>query len=83
MSSLSESQSFKCLHCGSAELCFGYQGTSTNVFVPSGTFTFHGYKTRAYVCLKCGVMGHYIPKNSLLKMKDKLSSRFTEGDSAE
>jgi hypothetical protein len=63
---------FKCLACGSKELCFGYLGTAANVFVPTGVFTIHGYRTRSYVCLKCGNLGHFISKDKLEKLKDKL-----------
>ena len=67
---------FKCLACGSTDLCFGYQGTATNVFVPSGVFTFHGYKTRSYVCLRCGQMGHFMAKDKLEKLRAKLKTLF-------
>ncbi|MCP5102398.1 MAG: hypothetical protein GY950_03415 [bacterium] len=69
---------FKCVACGSTELCFGYQGTAANVFVPTGTFTLHGYRSRAFVCLKCGQMGHYIPKDKLKKLNEKFRSQFEE-----
>jgi hypothetical protein len=67
---------FKCLACGSTDLCFGYQGTATNVFVPSGVFTFHGFKTRSYVCLRCGHMGHFMAKDKLEKLSAKLKTIF-------
>jgi hypothetical protein len=68
----------KCVSCGSTELCFGYLGTAANVFVPTGVFTLHGFKTRSYVCLKCGQMGQYIPKDKLEKLKEKLGSHFDD-----
>lgn len=67
---------FKCLACGSTDLCFGYQGTAANVFVPSGVFTFHGFKTRSYVCLRCGHMGHFMAKDKLEKLRGKLKTIF-------
>jgi hypothetical protein len=67
---------FKCLACGSTDLCFGYQGTAANVFVPSGVFTFHGYKTRSYVCLRCGQMGHFMAKDKLDKLREKIKDHF-------
>lgn len=70
------SDRFKCNNCMSTELCFGYIGTSSNVFVPSGVFTFHGYRTRAYVCLKCGQLSQFIPKDKLQKLRDKLQTQF-------
>ncbi|MCP4213099.1 MAG: hypothetical protein GY765_00515 [bacterium] len=73
---MSPISNFKCLHCGSTEMCFGYQGAAANVFVPNGLFTIHGYKTRAYICLDCGVMGHYMPKDKLERMKQRLESQF-------
>ena len=74
--SMAGTQVFKCPQCDSSELCFGYQGTASNVFVPSGVFTFHGYKTRAFVCLKCGSLSHYIPKDRLAKLKEKFKELF-------
>ena len=73
---MSPGYELKCLHCGGTELCFGYQGTAANVFVPSGTFTFHGYRTRSYVCLKCGQMGQFLTKEKLDKLKDKFRTEF-------
>jgi len=70
------SEKFKCLSCGSTDLCFGYQGTATNVFVPTGVFTIHGYKTRSYVCLRCGQMGHFMAKDKLEKLRAKLKTVF-------
>lgn len=69
-------EKFKCLACGSTDLCFGYQGTAANVFVPSGMFTFHGFKTRSYVCLRCGQMGHFMAKDKLEKLRAKLKTIF-------
>jgi DNA-directed RNA polymerase subunit RPC12/RpoP len=69
-------EKYKCLACGSTDLCFGYQGTAANVFVPSGVFTFHGFKTRTYVCLRCGQMGHFMAKDKLEKLRAKLKTIF-------
>lgn len=69
-------EKFKCLSCGSTDLCFGYQGTAANVFVPSGVFTFHGYRTLSYVCLRCGQMGHFMAKDKLEKLRVKLKAIF-------
>jgi DNA-directed RNA polymerase subunit RPC12/RpoP len=69
-------EKYKCLACGSTDLCFGYQGTAANVFVPSGVFTFHGFKTRSYVCLRCGQMGHFMAKDKLEKLRIKLKTIF-------
>ncbi len=66
--------SLKCLACGSTELGFGNLATPANVFIPTGMFTVYGFKSRAYVCLKCGTIGHYLPKDTVEKLKDKLSS---------
>jgi len=75
---MAEQVQFKCIACGSADLCFGYQGTAANVFVPTGTFTLHGYRSRSYVCLKCGHMSQYIPKDKLEKLKEKFKARLLE-----
>jgi DNA-directed RNA polymerase subunit RPC12/RpoP len=75
---MAEQVQFKCIACGSTELCFGYQGTAANVFVPTGTFTVHGYRSRSYVCLKCGHMSDYIPKDKLEKLKEKFKARLME-----
>lgn len=68
-------EKFKCLSCGSTDLCFGYLSTA-NVFVPTGVFTIHGFKTRSYVCLRCGQMGHFMAKDKLEKLKAKLKTVF-------
>lgn len=75
---MSENDHFKCPACGSTELCFGYFGTSSNVFVPSGIFTFHGYRTRSFVCLKCGHLSQFIPKDKLMKLREKLHTQYDE-----
>ncbi len=67
---------YKCLVCGGTDLCFGYVGTPANVFVPTGTFTFHGFKTRSYVCLKCGNVGHFMSKDRLQKLRERFSTQF-------
>jgi len=75
---MAEQVHFKCIACGSTDLCFGYQGTAANVFVPTGTFTLHGYRSRSYVCLKCGNMSQFIPKDKLEKLKEKFKARLLE-----
>ena len=65
----------RCVACGSTHLCFGYIGTSSNAFVPSGVFTLHGYRTRSYVCLDCGHVSQYLPKDKIDKLKEKLSDQ--------
>lgn len=75
---MAEQVQFKCIACGSTDLCFGYQGTAANVFVPTGTFTLHGYRSRSYVCLRCGNMSQYIPKDKLEKLKEKFKARLLE-----
>ena len=69
---------FQCVACGGKELCFGYLGSAATTFVPSGMFTIHGYRFRSYVCLNCGSIGQYIPKDKL----DNLREKFKERDSS-
>jgi hypothetical protein len=66
---------FSCVQCGCTELCYGYLGLSGRTFVPSGIFTAHGIRTRSYVCLHCGYIGQYIPKDNLEKLKEKFKSQ--------
>ena len=66
------SEKFMCTACGSTDLCYGYLGTAANVFVPTGVFTIHGYRTRSYVCLRCGFVGNFIAKDKLEKLKEKI-----------
>lgn len=75
---LQNNATFKCLSCGSTELCFGYLGTTANVFVPTGIFSVHGYRIRSYVCMKCGQMGNYLPKDKLEKLKEKFNNTVYE-----
>lgn len=61
----------KCPCCESKELCFGYLGTPPDVFVPTGVFTLHGYRTRSYVCLKCGHVGQFLSRDKLDKLRQR------------
>jgi len=54
---MSEIDKFCCVRCGSENLCYGHLGSTPNVFIPSGIFTVHGFKTRSYVCTDCGYLG--------------------------
>lgn len=71
---------FSCVACGGENLCFGYLGIGgvSNVFVPSGVFSVSGSKTRSYVCLNCGYVGQYIPKNKLERMRDRFTQEVEE-----
>jgi hypothetical protein len=64
-----------CVACGGKEICFGYLGNTPSVFVPSGIFTISGFRIRSYVCLNCGYLGHYIPKDKLQKLKERFVER--------
>ena len=69
-----------CTKCGSQSVCYGYMGSATNVFVPSGVFTVHGYRLRSFVCLKCGFIENYLPKFKLEKLREKISDVYGEKD---
>jgi DNA-directed RNA polymerase subunit RPC12/RpoP len=69
------SDEFKCTLCGSTDQCFGYLATPANVFIPTGIFTFHGFKSRSYVCLKCGHITNYIPPDKLARLREKFINR--------
>jgi hypothetical protein len=77
---MNETRGFSCPFCGSNDLCFGYIGSniggSGNAFVPSGMFTLHGFRTRSFVCLACGQVGQFIPRDKL----EKLRAKFHEHD---
>lgn len=66
---------YHCVACGGKELCFGYLGSTATTFVPSGIFTIHGYRIRSYVCLNCGFIGQYIPKDKLDNLREKFKER--------
>jgi len=70
-------EEYKCPICGSMDLCFGYLGTPGTTFIPTGVFTIHGFKTRSYVCLKCGYLTNYIPRDKLRKLAEKIKSQYT------
>ncbi len=73
---MSKQTDLKCPSCGNTELCFGYFGNTTNVFVPTGIFTLHGYKTRSYLCIQCGHLGQFMTQDRVRKIRDRLKSRF-------
>jgi hypothetical protein len=65
-----------CVACKGGNICFGYVGTASNTFVPSGIFSVGGYRIRSYVCLECGHMGQYLPEDKINKLKEKLKNRY-------
>lgn len=75
---MSDIDKFCCVRCGSENLCYGHLGSTPNVFIPSGIFTIHGFKTRSYVCVDCGYLGTYISRNRLEKLREKLKDRLDE-----
>jgi DNA-directed RNA polymerase subunit RPC12/RpoP len=64
-----------CVSCGSKNLCYGYTGNTSNVFVPSGIFTISGFRTRAYVCLDCGHISEFLTLDKVEKLKARLRDR--------
>ena len=73
---------FTCVACGGKNLCYGYIGMGgvTNVFVPSGVFRVSGFRTRSFVCLHCGYIGQYLPKNKLDKLKGHFMDAVEESE---
>jgi DNA-directed RNA polymerase subunit RPC12/RpoP len=64
-----------CVSCGSKNICFGYTGSTSNVFVPSGIIVFHGFRTRSYVCLECGHIAQYLPEDKVSKLRDRFKKK--------
>lgn len=64
-------QQFACIACGGTELCFGELGKPSNIFIPSGVFTIYGFRTRSYVCLSCGHVNTYVPREKVERLKRK------------
>ena len=69
-----------CVSCGSKTLIYGYVGIGgvTGVFVPSGVFRVSGFRTRSYVCLKCGYVGQFLPESKLQKLKVQFKDELEE-----
>ncbi len=72
--------SFTCVACGGKDICFGYLGNTANAFVPSGMFTISGFRIRSYVCMNCGYLGQYIPKDKVQKLKERFQERLGPSD---
>jgi len=68
---MDQNRPYTCLSCGSNKLVFGYMGGAANVFVPSGIFTMNGFKTRSYTCLDCGQIGHFLPMDKLVRLRER------------
>jgi hypothetical protein len=68
----------KCSACGGSDIVFGYLGGTSNIFVPSGVFTMNGFRTRTFVCLKCGHVNQYLSKLKLEKLREKFKSQELE-----
>ncbi len=62
---------FRCPSCQGAHLCYGQIGTNRHTFMPESHFKLLGYSTKAFVCLGCGYMGHYVEERTLKKLRSR------------
>jgi hypothetical protein len=62
----------KCPACGGLNLASGTAGVYQHTFIPEGRTMMVGYATRAFVCLSCGFLSHYIKKDDLKEIRSKL-----------
>ena len=79
---MDKNRPYSCLACGSTRLVFGYLSGGGSIFVPSGIFTMNGFRTRTYVCMDCGQVGHFLTLEKVAKLRDKyahLQSEETSG----
>ncbi len=70
---MDQNRHYTCLACGSSRLVFGYLSGGGSIFVPSGIFTMNGFRTRTYVCMDCGQLGHFLSMQKLVKLREKYS----------
>lgn len=80
---MDQNRPYSCLACGSSRLVFGYLSGGASLFVPSGIFTMNGFKTRTYVCLDCGQLGHFLSQERLTKLREKYTHLQFEGEAKE
>ena len=62
----------KCPACGDKNLADGTLGAYKHTFIPSGRMMMLGYVAKAFVCLNCGFLSHYIEQNDLDEIKRRL-----------
>lgn len=59
----------KCPSCGSVDLIYGTKGVYRETFIPRKRFMMMGYTVHAFVCLKCGYLGHYLDPKDMLDLQ--------------
>lgn len=68
----------KCPSCQSENLEYGEDRVRSVAFIPNGRkgLVLHtGYAPLLYVCLDCGVLGHYLGRGDLQALKKELAER--------
>ena len=63
----------RCASCGGAELQEGTAGALGHLFRPAGAVG--GLRTRAYACLACGYVGHYLGVGRLERLVRRVTAR--------
>ena len=60
-----------CPCCGSKNLKLGKLGAYKHTFIPEGQFMWIGYDTKAFVCLDCGFVGHYLHEADIAEIRNR------------
>ncbi len=61
----------RCPSCQGTHLSYGRIGTNRHTFMPESHFKLFGYSTKAFVCLHCGYMGHFVEERTLKKLRSR------------
>jgi hypothetical protein len=68
---LEQPENRKCPACGGKNLADGTLGVQAHTFIPTGRTMWMGYVAKAFVCLDCGFLSHYIGQEDLNEIKHK------------
>ena len=66
-----ENRKRECPCCHGANLVDGKLGVRKHTLIPEGRWMWMGYSSRAFVCLDCGFMGHYLDKADILDLRGR------------
>ena len=68
-----ETRKRECPCCHSTKVRDGKLNVFRHTFIPEGRWMWLGYTPRAFVCLECGFMGHYLTEADISDLRRRQS----------
>jgi hypothetical protein len=66
-----ETDKRECPSCHGTSLMEGRTGVYKHTFIPEGQWVWLGYTARAFVCLDCGFLGHFLTEEDVRDLRSR------------